>query len=258
MNSDFVLFACVGVAAQFVDGALGMGYGVVSSTVLLSLGVAPANASASVHAAKVFTGAASAVSHVIYGNVDWKLLALLSVGGVAGGVLGAYVLTSVDGGAIKPFAVAWLGLMGLVILWRAWKGTRPKVGHWSKPMPLGFVGGFFDSVGGGGWGPVVTSTLLGDGTDPRKAVGTTNAAEFFVATAVSVAFLGALLSGHWDADGLKDNLWSVAGLVAGGIVIAPIAGWTTKVLPLRLLTWLVGALVTGLAIWQTIELFAKH
>ena len=250
MDPDFWIFFAVGMAAQLVDGALGMAYGVVSSTVLLALGVPPANVSASVHAAKVFTGAASAASHVAYRNISWRLLLHLSAGGVVGGVLGAYVLTSIDGKVIKPWVVAWLGIMGLVILWRAWKGTRPRVMSWKRPLPLGLFGGFFDAVGGGGWGPVVTSTLLGSGAEPRQAIGTTNAAEFFVAAAISATFISAVVSGHWEATGLLDHAWSVGGLIAGGVLAAPLAGWMTKVLPVRALTWLVGLLVTGLAIWQ--------
>ena len=255
MGPEFWLFAAVGFAAQLVDGALGMAYGVVSTTVLLANGVPPATASASVHAAKVFTGAASAVSHIAHRNVDWRLLVLLAAGGMLGGVVGTYLLTSVDGEQIKPFVVSWLGLMGLVILYRAWKGARPKPFSWKGPFPLGLVGGFFDAVGGGGWGPVVTSTLLGSGADPRKAIGTTNAAEAFVAAAVSAAFLTALVSGHWETDDLAQHLWSVLGLIAGGVVAAPLAGWMTKVLPIRALTWIVGLVVTGLAIWQAVVLF---
>jgi hypothetical protein len=251
---DFWLFAAVGFAAQLVDGALGMAYGVISTSVLLSFGVSPANASASVHAAKVFTGAASGASHIVYRNVDWRMLGLLSGGGVLGGVLGAYVLTSVPGEAVKPYVVAWLGLMGLVILYRAWRQTRPKVFSWRSPFPLGLVGGFFDAIGGGGWGPVVTSSLMGAGADPRKAIGTTNAAEMFVAMATSAAFLTSLLSGHWETEGLRGLAWSLAGLIGGGVIAAPLAGWMTKVLPLRLLTWVVGIVVVGLAAWQVVGL----
>lgn len=254
MDPDFWIFLAVGAAAQLVDGALGMAYGVVSTTALLSLGVPPANASASVHASKVFTGAASAISHAIHKNIDRGLLIFLAIGGVIGGVAGAFLLTSIDSARVKPFVVAWLGLMGLVILWRAWRGAPPKPDAKARPLPLGMVGGFLDSIGGGGWGPVVTSTLLGSGTDPRKAIGTTNAAEFFVACAVSTTFITAILTGHWEAGGLKDHIWSVAGLVVGGVLAAPVAGWTTKVLPLKVLTWVVGFLVTGLAIWQGVML----
>ena len=254
---DFLQFAAVGLLAQLVDGALGMGYGVVCSTVLMSMGVMPASVSASVHAAKVATGAASAISHVAHKNVDRALLIALTLGGVAGGVLGAYVLTNMDGKKIQPFVVAWLGIMGLIILWRAYKGTRPKIMGGTKPFPLGLVGGFFDAIGGGGWGPVVTSTLLGAGADPRKTIGTVNTAEFFVAAAISGAFLYTMLFAGWKAAGLEDMAWSIAGLIGGGIIAAPIAGWTTKVLPLKLLTWLVGFLVVGLALWQGYQLWRR-
>jgi uncharacterized membrane protein YfcA len=232
-----------------------MAYGVISTTVLLSFGVSPANASAAVHAAKVFTGAASGGSHIYHRNVDWKMLWLLSAGGVVGGMLGAYVLTSIRGEVVKPYVVGWLFLMGLVILYRAWRQTRPKVFSWRTPLPLGLIGGFFDAIGGGGWGPVVTSSLMGAGADPRKAVGTTNAAEMFMAAATSAAFLASLLTGHWQTAGLRGLLWSLAGLIAGGIIAAPVAGWVTRVLPLRVLTWGVGALVVALAAWQAVDLF---
>jgi uncharacterized protein len=255
MDPDFWLFLAVGFVAQLVDGALGMAYGVISSTTLLALGVTPASASASVHAAKVFTGAASGLSHAAYRNIDGRMLVLLAAGGVVGGVAGTHLLTSVRGEVIKPYVVGWLGLMGLVILYRAWKGARPRPFSWRSPFPLGLFGGFFDAVGGGGWGPVVTSTLLGAGADPRKAIGTTNTAEFFVAVAISAAFMAALLTGRWRTEGLADHLWSIGGLILGGVLAAPVAGWATKVAPMRLLTWVVGLLVTGLAAWQGVMLF---
>lgn len=250
MDPDFWLFLTIGFAAQIVDGCLGMAYGVVSTTALLSVGVTPSNASASVHAAKIFTGGASAGSHVLHKNIDWKMLGLLSLGGVVGGAAGTYLITSINGEVIRPYVVGWLFIMGMVILYRAWKNTRPRGMSLHAPAPLGLVGGFFDAVGGGGWGPVVTSTLLSSGADPRKAIGTTNTAELFVAIAVSASFLGAFLSGHWRTTEIADHLWSVAGLILGGLIAAPIAGWITKIMPLRILTWLVGLLVTGLAMWQ--------
>lgn len=252
---DFLLFAAVGFAAQIVDGALGMAYGVVCSTVLLSLGVPPATSSASVHASKVFTGAASALSHVGHRNVDFKLLVPLAIAGMIGGVGGAFVLTSIEGAVIKPYVVAWLGVMGLVILYRAWRGVTPRTVPFKGPAPLGFIGGALDAMGGGGWGPTVTTTLVGSGTPPREAIGTSNTAEFFVAVAVSSAFLFALVSGHWqDAEALEGHAWAVGGLVVGGVVAAPLAGWITKALPARGLTWVVGALVLGLALYQGAQL----
>lgn len=252
---DFLLFAAVGFAAQIVDGALGMAYGVVCSTVLLSLGVPPATSSASVHASKVFTGAASALSHVGHRNVDFKMLIPLAIAGMVGGVAGAMILTSIEGSVIKPYVVAWLGAMGLVILYRAWRGVTPPTVPFKGPVPLGFVGGALDAMGGGGWGPTVTTTLLGSGMPPRQAIGTTNTAEFFVAVTVSSAFLFALVTGHWrGAEGLQEHAWAVGGLVFGGVVAAPLAGWITKVLPAVGLTWVVGFLVCGLALFQGAQL----
>lgn len=256
MNEDFLLFAFVGFAAQIVDGALGMAYGVVSSTVLLAFGVPPAAASASVHAAEVFTTAASAGSHVAHRNVNWRLFALLALGGVTGGALGAYVLTSISGDLIKPYIVLYLAFMGLLILWKAWRGVKPRRISSKWPAPLGLVGGFMDAVGGGGWGPTVTSTLVGSGASAREAIGTANTAEFFVTLAISGAFLWALATGHWsDAKDLMAHAWAVAGLVVGGLLAAPFAGWVTKVIPVRVLTWIVGVLVVLLAGYQAARLF---
>lgn len=257
MLHDFLIFLLVGFGAQIVDGALGMAYGVVSSSVLLAVGVPPATASASVHAAEVFTTATSAVSHVSHRNVNWKMFFPLAIAGVIGGVLGAYVLTSIDGRTIKPFIVAYLGIMGLIILWRAWKGpgangTSPKL-----IPPLGLIGGFCDAVGGGGWGPTVTSALVGSGTSPRFSIGTVNTAEFFVTLAISATFVYALVTGNWrDADGILDHAAAVGGLVVGGVLAAPLAGWFVKIVPVRIFTWMVGFLVLGLCLYQGLKLFA--
>ena len=252
---DFLLFVIVGFLAQAVDGALGMAYGVISSTVLLSFGVPPAMASASVHAAEVFTTAASAGSHAVNKNVNWKLFAPLAVGGCVGGAIGAFVLTSIDGGVLKPFIAAYLAFMGVVILYRAWKGKSRRSFPTRASGPLGLVGGFLDAIGGGGWGPTVTSALVGSGNEPRISVGTANTAEFFVTSTISAAFLAALLSGHWEqADGLASHATSVLGLVVGGLVAAPFAGIIVKIAPARLLTYAVGTVVLGLAGYQTLRL----
>ncbi len=253
---DFLLFALVGFAAQIVDGALGMAYGVVSTSILLASGVPPANASASVHAAEVFTTAASASSHVAHKNVRWKMLWPLALAGMAGGSIGAFILTSLDGNAIKPYIVMYLGAMGLLILWRAWRIREPRTVSPKLVAPLGFAGGIFDAVGGGGWGPTVTSTLVGVGAEPRYAIGTANTAEFFVTSAISAAFIMALLTGHWqEADGLMEHAYAVFGLIAGGLLGAPLAGYVTKVIPVRILMWVVGFLVIGLSLYQTLRLF---
>lgn len=259
MGTEFFIFALVGFFAQIVDGALGMAYGVVSSTMLLSFGVPPAAASASVHAAEMFTTAASATSHVRNHNVNWRLFWRLAPAGILGGVIGTYVLTAVDGAMLRPFVTVYLGLLGVYILYRALRARGPyKEPKTQIVLPLGMAGGFVDAAGGGGWGPIVTSSLIGSGGAPRYVVGTVNTVEFFVTTAVSVAFITALLTGHWaDAHGIDKHLWSVAGLVAGGIVAAPLAGFVVRILPAKRLMLLVGSLVVLLAGYQTWELLSK-
>ena len=253
---DFLLFLLVGFLAQMVDGALGMAYGVISSTVLLSFGVPPATASASVHAAEVFTTAASAGSHTVNKNVNWKLFAPLALGGVVGGGAGAFLLTSIDGDAIRPWITAYLAIMGLVIIWRATRQTRERLFPRRFAGPLGLAGGFFDAIGGGGWGPTVTTTLVGSGQDPRVSIGTTNTAEFFVTSAVSATFLVALLTGHWqEAEGIATHATAVAGLVLGGLVAAPFAGVVARLAPRRALTYGVGAVVLLSAGYQALRLF---
>ena len=253
---DFLLFLLVGFLAQAVDGALGMAYGVISSTVLLSFGVPPATASASVHAAEVFTTAASAGSHAVNKNVNWKLFMPLAAGGVVGGILGAFVLTSVDGDLLKPWITSYLAVMGAVIIWRATKQTRERVFPRRFSGPLGVVGGFFDAIGGGGWGPTVTTTMVGAGQDPRISIGTTNTAEFFVTSAISATFLAALLTGHWEqADGVLNHAMAVFGLILGGLLAAPLAGVIARIAPRRVLTYGVGAVVLLSAGYQALRRF---
>lgn len=258
MGTEFFIFAAVGFFAQIVDGALGMAYGVVSSTMLLAFGVPPATASASVHAAEMFTTAASATSHVSHRNVNWRLFWRLAPAGIVGGVLGTYVLTAIDGAVLRPFVTVYLGLLGVYILYRAFRlraaYKEPRTG---LVLPLGVAGGFVDAAGGGGWGPIVTSSLIGSGGAPRYVVGTVNTVEFFLTTAVSVAFITALLTGHWEeAEGIDRYIWSVAGLVVGGILAAPLAGFVVRMIPAQRLMMLVGTLVMALAIFQTWQLLS--
>lgn len=252
---EFFLFAAVGFLAQLVDGALGMAYGVISATVLLSMGVPPATASASIHASKIATGAASGLSHLMHRNVDKELLWRLALAGAVGGVAGTFLVTAIPGAAIKPWVISWLLFMGLLILWRAWRGVPPPVRPFRRRGVLGLAGGFLDAVGGGGWGPTVTTTLVGSGVPPRYAVGTANTAEFFVAVTVTIAFVTALLTGHWvETPNLETHIWAVAGLMTGGVIAAPIAGWITRVLPMRGLTWVIGLLIVGLALFQLVQI----
>ncbi len=247
----FAIFALVGFFAQIVDGALGMAYGVVTSTVLLAFGVPPAQTSAAVHAAEVFTTGTSGISHVMHKNIDWDLFFRLVPAGILGGVLGAYVLTSIDGNAIRPYVVVYLFAMALLILVKSFKAipTSPIASKYI--LPLGLAGGFADATGGGGWGPVVTSSLVGAGGEPRYVIGTVNAAEFFVSLAVSIAFVIALVTGHWEnADGFESHLSAIGGLVAGGILAAPLAGFILKKIDRLTMMRLVGSLVMVLAFYQ--------
>jgi uncharacterized protein len=256
MEDSFLVFALVGFLAQIVDGALGMAYGVVSSSVLLAFGVPPAAASASVHAAEVFTTAASAGSHVWHRNVNWRLFCILAPVGILGGVLGTYVLTSVDGALLRPIVAAYLGVMGVYILSRAFRSVPVVDSHKTGIVaPLGAIGGFADAIGGGGWGPVVTTGLVGSGGAPRETIGTVNAAEFLLTVAISLAFVAAILTGHWeDAGDLTSYAWAVGGLIVGGVLAAPLAGFVTRALPQRMLLTAVGGLVSLLAVYQTARL----
>jgi uncharacterized membrane protein YfcA len=249
---DFLLFLVVGFLAQAVDGALGMAYGVICSTTLLAFGVSPAHASAAVHAAELFTTAASGSAHLYHRNIDWKLFWRLTPFGVLGGVLGAFVLTSFQGDVIKPFITVYLALVGLYLVSRSFRRIPSKPVPAAVVAPLGLGGGFLDAAGGGGWGPIVTTGLLGFGGTPRFVIGTVNAAEFLITLSVSLTFLFALLSGHWQEAGeLTRNLAAVSGLIVGGICAAPLAGLIVKTLKESTLLRLVGCLIVLLAGWQT-------
>ena len=244
---DVLVFAAVGFAAQLVDGALGMAYGVSATTVLLSLGVAPAVASASVHAAEVVTTGVSGASHWWFGNVDRDLFRRLVVPGMIGGALGAYLLASLPGETMRPLVSAYLLVMGVVILWKAVRGRRPGPDRPHRLIPLGLGGGFVDAVGGGGWGPIVASTLLGRGATPRYAIGSVNCAEFFVTATISATFIFTI--------GLE--LWPIiAGLILGGALAAPFAAYVIQRMPDRPLMILVAVLVMLLSLRQLLGVFA--
>lgn len=248
---QFLLFTMVGFLAQLVDGALGMAYGVVCSTVLISSGVDPATASASVHMAKLFTTAASAASHVAAKNVSKVLMLQLAVAGSVGGLFGTLLITGVDGKTIQPYVMGYLALMGVYILVRSFKQIPRSAVHGLVVLPVGGVGGFVDAIGGGGWGPVTTSSLLGAGGEARKVIGSVNTAEFFVAAAIMASFAFAALIGHWEEPGsISDHISSIAGLVVGGVMAAPLAALFVRVLPRRLLMAIVGILIIGLSTHQ--------
>ncbi len=233
--ADLLPFILIGFGAQLVDGALGMAFGVISSTLLISLGVPPAAASAGVHTVESFTTAVSGISHALHRNIDMKLFVRLVVPGVIGGVIGAYLLTQISAEAARPIVLTYLALIGLFLIWRA-SGHPP---HERDPRfiaPIGLVGGFLDASGGGGWGPVVTSNLLIQGAAPRKVIGTVNAAEFFLTITISATFIAAL--------GAEAFTRATLGLLIGGVVAAPLGAFMAKKLPTRPLLMMVGIVLT--------------
>lgn len=234
-NRLFWSAVAVGLLAQAIDGALGMAYGVTSTTFLLTAGASPAAASASVHIAEVFTTGVSGVSHAKLGNVDKNLFLRLLVPGSIGAVLGAVLITQVDGKIMKPFISAYLLIMGIYILSKVWRALRVRQQEPRHVGKLALFGGFVDAAGGGGWGPVVTTTLVGRGNDPRKTIGSVNFAEFFLALAGAATFTLLSTSGVWVL---------VLGLVIGGLFAAPFAALMTKSLQARTLMILVGSLIT--------------
>ena len=240
---SIVVLALVGLAAQLVDGSLGMAYGVTSATLLLAIGISPALASTSVHLAEVGTTLASGVSHWRFGNVDWTKVGWLAVPGGIGAFFGAVVLAAViSAEAAKPIVAIFLFCLGAYILSRfSFRRTEKPVNVRPIPRkflsPLGLVAGFLDAAGGGGWGPISTPTLLSSGRmEPRKIVGTVDTSEFVVAVAASVGFLISL--------DFADIPWQVVGaLLVGGVVAAPIAAWVVRILPMRVLGTAVGGII---------------
>ncbi|MEO1250886.1 MAG: sulfite exporter TauE/SafE family protein [Pseudomonadota bacterium] len=232
-ETSFFLFMLVGFIAQLIDGALGMAYGVASTTALIALGMSPAAASANVHTAEIFTTAASGASHAAARNINWRLLRALAPVGVAGGVLGATLVSIAPLDWARPVIAAYLFMMGIVVIRKAMARHAP-VTDVGKVRALGFFGGFFDAFGGGGWGPAVASNLIARGGDAARMIGTVSLAEFFMTTAASAAFFAALGPTFGVA---------AAGLVAGGLIAAPIAAYGAKRAPRRLLTVIVGAVI---------------
>lgn len=239
IGSDFALYLLVGLAAQLVDGALGMAYGVTSTSFLLSLGVPPAISSTSVHVAEMFTTGASAISHFRYKNINKKLFKSLLIPGVLGAITGAYLLSDViDGDFVKPYIAAYMLVLGLIIIRKALQKNLVK----NKTKKIGILaaaGGFLDSIGGGGWGPIVTSTLLGQGRDPRYTIGSVNAAEFVIAFASGVTFLIFTGVSSWQV---------VSGLIIGGVIAVPFGAMLVGKIKRKPLMLIIGALVIGLSV----------
>ncbi len=235
---EILAYAAAGFIAQLIDGILGMGYGVSATSLLISLGVPVAVSSASVHTAEVVATGFSAYSHYRLGNVIWSLARRLLIPGVIGAVIGAYILTTLPGDRIKPFVAAYLLVMGVIIIVKALRRQEAREAH-AHLTPLGLAGGFFDAIGGGGWGPIVVGTLLARGIQPRTTIGSVNFAEFFVTVAASVTFLLTIGVSSWKP---------VAGLALGGALAAPIAARVVHRVPARPLMIAVGVLVIVLSV----------
>jgi uncharacterized membrane protein YfcA len=235
-----VVVALVGFVAQLVDGSLGMGYGVTSSTMLVLAGLTPLAASASVHFSELGTNIASGLAHWRLRNVEWPVVARIAGPGAVGAFLGATVLSALATEWAKPVMSVILALLGFYIIVRFVVGIRPQLKKRLTTRflaPLGLFAGFVDATGGGGWGPVATPALLSGGRlEPRKVIGSVDTAEFAVSGAASLGFLIGI-----GAAGIN---WSYAlALLAGGLVAAPIAAYLVKIAPAHVLGVAVGGLI---------------
>ena len=235
------LLAVAGFAAQLVDGALGMGYGITSSTILLLIGLSPAAASASVHIAKIGTGASSGLAHHRFGNVDWKVVRRIALPGGIGAFIGATVLSALSTESSRPLSSLFLFVLGIYVVMRYLAGglrvLRKGTPRLRFLIPLGLIGGFVDATGGGGWGPVATPALLADGRlAPNRVIGTVSASEFVVAVAASAGFIVGI-----GVAGVR--LDYVAALLVGGLVAAPIAAYLVRHMNPRILGVIVGGFI---------------
>lgn len=236
-NERFLIYLLVGFLAQMVDGALGMAYGLTSTSILVSSGVTPVAASASVHIAEIFTTGISGISHLRFGNVDRSLFRRMALPAIIGSGLGAYFLSSVNSDAIRPYISLYLLIMGVIIII---KSSKPVILFKKNKnySLLAFLGGFLDASGGGGWGPVVTTTLIGSGNHPKYSIGTVNALEFFVTLVSSGIFFGLVGINSWMI---------IAGLIVGGVMAAPLGAFITHMINVRAAMITVGSLIIFLS-----------
>ena len=234
-DSTFLIFIGIGFLAQMVDGALGMAYGASCNTLLLYFGIPPAFASASVHTAEIFTTGVSGLSHIKYKNIDKNLFFKLVITGTLGAVVGAYLLAGVfQGDTLKPYISTYLLILGCYIIYKGFSKEikeKKKVKH--APL-LALFGGFMDAIGGGGWGPIVTSNLLSQGKNPRKAIGTVNTAEFFVAYFATGIFIFILGVAYWQI---------ILGLIVGGVIAAPLGAYFVSRVNKKFLFFAIGILI---------------
>lgn len=237
--AEILIFIVVGFIAQIINGSLGMSYGTLSIAMLLTMGLPPVIASTSVHISKAVTGYTSGLSHWKLGNVEKPLTLKLIASGIAGGVVGATILTWLPEGILSPMIAIYLLATGITICIRSFHKSQIKEKNYPV-MTLGVIGGFVDAVGGGGWGPIITSTLLSRGYNVRRTIGSVSFAEAFVATAITVVLLFniSLESMNWQV---------VIGLMIGGIIASPLAALLCNKLPVKQLTFAVGSLVVLLS-----------
>lgn len=244
VNSEILYYILGGFIAQMIDGALGMAYGVTATTFLLSVGISPAAASASVHASEVFTSGVSGYMHLKFGNVNSKLFKTLVIPGIIGAILGAYVISSLEeyAGFIKPIVSIYTLFLGAIIIRKALIKRQEKR-QLKKVGLLALFGGYLDSIGGGGWGPIVSSTLIASGRHPKYTIGSVNLTEFFVSLASSLTFFTVIGLGYWQV---------IIGLILGGVVAAPIAARLANKLPIKSMMILVGMVIIIVSLRQII------
>ncbi|NGY80936.1 sulfite exporter TauE/SafE family protein [Bacillus megaterium] len=250
------IFAFIGFLAQLIDGSLGMAYGVTSSSLLLSFGMAPAIASASIHISEVVTTAASGISHIKFGNVDRQAIFKLIIPGSIGAFIGACFLSSLPGDIVKPYISLFLLMLGFYVIIRFLFKNKPSSTQRNlnlttkQALPLGLIAGFADATGGGGWGPLTTPILLSkNGNSARKVVGTVDTSEFAIAISATIGFL---ISIGWQ----DVNWFWVGALMLGGVIAAPIAAWLVKTIPSHLLGVLVGGFIILTNVWTILKVWS--
>jgi uncharacterized membrane protein YfcA len=224
VSQDILIFIAIGFGAQIIDGALGMAFGVITTSSLLAFGVPPVTASALTHVTEIFTTAASGTSHAVQRNVDWRLVARLAPAGMIGGAIGAFTLANIDASAVEPFVAIYLMAIGGYILFKAFRPLWPRDVRDRLIPVIGFGGGVLDAMGGGGWGPIVTTSLVGRGHEPRKVIGSTSLTEFLVTLTISITFI---LTIGWI------EIANAVGLIIGGVLAAPLGAILVKRLPVR-------------------------
>lgn len=246
-DARFFLFVLAGLCAQLVDGALGMAFGVSCSTLLIAFNVPPALSSASVHFSEIFTTGASGISHTLLKNLHKQLFVRLLIPGIIGAVLGAYLLSEVfDGKIIKPFISGYLFILGLWIIYKQVLAKKKPGKKIKRVGLLAFAGGTLDAIGGGGWGPVVTSNLINKDITPKRVIGSVNIAEFFITISSSVVFMFFVDIQDW-----KPTL----GIIVGGLFAAPFAAYIVKIIKRKPLTIAIGSLIAIISLYNIVRSF---